>query len=77
MVSPWPDVRQVSLTPHDHLLLLASDGLWNALPEDKVRAAMMLSCPPLSVCLVMCKQHQLCSKCAPADSIRSMCRVYL
>ncbi|GLC61013.1 hypothetical protein PLESTB_001705900 [Pleodorina starrii] len=37
-VSPDPDVRSVTLTRHDTFMVLACDGLWNALPEQQVVA---------------------------------------
>ncbi len=37
-VSPDPDVRCVTLTRHDTFMVLACDGLWNALPEQQVTA---------------------------------------
>ncbi|GFR44332.1 hypothetical protein Agub_g5547 [Astrephomene gubernaculifera] len=37
-VSPDPDVRCVTLTRHDTFMVLACDGLWNALPEQQVVA---------------------------------------
>ncbi|KXZ45892.1 hypothetical protein GPECTOR_49g476 [Gonium pectorale] len=37
-VSPDPDVRAVTLTRHDTFMVLACDGLWNALPEQQVVA---------------------------------------
>ncbi|GLI67580.1 hypothetical protein VaNZ11_011813 [Volvox africanus] len=37
-VSPDPDIRAVTLTRHDTFMVLACDGLWNALPEQQVVA---------------------------------------
>lgn len=53
-MSPDPDVRCVTLTRHDTFMVLACDGLWNALPEQQVRRG---SHRVLVICAKQCIQQ--------------------
>lgn len=35
MISPLPDVRSMTLTPEDHFMIVACDGIWNSLSSQE------------------------------------------